>query len=860
MGRNFLLLFFTLSAVVAEAGDQRVIYGDLFELNNGTRKVTMSAPTLAGDTTFQLPPNNGTSGYVLQSNGAGATTWVAQTATPWATPGAIGSTTPNSGAFTTLSAANKITGAEGSGTNNGFGFAETGSDTGMFSPTDGELDLYTNGVLGFGLYGNLIRMRGVDYAWPTSQGAASTVLTNDGSGNLDWAPATGTPTGPTSSFAGFNETTGNLQGTPNFGFDANVGHGLQHNATVDPSTSFVLHAFDNAFNPSTDQTGVNVYQYQMALGLGNDDAGFSIDADNSGAIAGLNIAVDGAHKLDWGTLQLLNVGANFGNGTDAQTGVHFQGITNNITANSGVTVTDAYMFPSNFNAAAGSTVGNFHLFYDTSNFGGDLSNYDGVDIANGTYAHVSNNVNGFTFSGNWTLADASFTGFNVSSNGGTVGGYYNSFRSGGSWTNFGTGGAAYEDSLQITGVQANQYTSFNGHPVINESHGITGMEWGPTITTLTGGNASGINLHPSVTATGNESVWLVFCDMTNVVVNTGTKKCLTGTGDIDLNGRVNANVNVPVTDTGGQVTPIHNLASNFSAGDGVTIANAENFGFSPLTNITVGDGSHLTSGPFGAGINSEGFISLINVGTGSEIGDIGGSFAVGVLVGGSGTVHNAHGYRVAFVNGGGAETVEKIKAFEVPVTGGSSLATTEWGAYIAPTWTQNYMGGHLKVGGSDTTTARAEFDAGSGIGVVIDSTLSADPFEIKTGGVAKWYIDSSLNTWAYGHIIADEGGSGSAAGPVYSFNSSTSSGMYLSSGPSVGVSTGGTERGKFSANGLEVAGGARLNTAAAKPTCDSSKRGTLYVEQGGAGVTDTFYACLKSAADTYSWISVVNGG
>lgn len=57
-----------------------------------------------------------------------------------------------------------------------------------------------------------------------------------------------------------------------------------------------------------------------------------------------------------------------------------------------------------------------------------------------------------------------------------------------------------------------------------------------------------------------------------------------------------------------------------------------------------------------------------------------------------------------------------------------------------------------------------------------------------------------------------------------------------------------------------VLGSLQTNTAAAKPTCDATHRGTLYVEQGGGGVTDTFYACLKAAAGTYSWVSIVTGG
>lgn len=46
---------------------------------NGSSKVTVAAPaSLSSDVTFTLPTDNGTNGYVLQTNGSGATSWVAQ--------------------------------------------------------------------------------------------------------------------------------------------------------------------------------------------------------------------------------------------------------------------------------------------------------------------------------------------------------------------------------------------------------------------------------------------------------------------------------------------------------------------------------------------------------------------------------------------------------------------------------------------------------------------------------------------------------------------------------------------------------------------------------------------------------------
>jgi hypothetical protein len=48
----------------------------------------------------------------------------------------------------------------------------------------------------------------------------------------------------------------------------------------------------------------------------------------------------------------------------------------------------------------------------------------------------------------------------------------------------------------------------------------------------------------------------------------------------------------------------------------------------------------------------------------------------------------------------------------------------------------------------------------------------------------------------------------------------------------------------------------RLNTTAAKPTCDSTQRGTFWVTQGAAGVKDIVEVCAKDASDAYAWRTI----
>ena len=44
------------------------------------------------------------------------------------------------------------------------------------------------------------------------------------------------------------------------------------------------------------------------------------------------------------------------------------------------------------------------------------------------------------------------------------------------------------------------------------------------------------------------------------------------------------------------------------------------------------------------------------------------------------------------------------------------------------------------------------------------------------------------------------------------------------------------------------------------PTASANFRGFMYRVEGGAGVTDYLYCCMKSAADAYNWIQIATGG
>jgi hypothetical protein len=50
-----------------------------------------------------------------------------------------------------------------------------------------------------------------------------------------------------------------------------------------------------------------------------------------------------------------------------------------------------------------------------------------------------------------------------------------------------------------------------------------------------------------------------------------------------------------------------------------------------------------------------------------------------------------------------------------------------------------------------------------------------------------------------------------------------------------------------------------LGTTGSAPTASAAHRGALFIVQGAGGVADVAQVCLKSAADTYSWKTIVTG-
>lgn len=53
--------------------------------------------------------------------------------------------------------------------------------------------------------------------------------------------------------------------------------------------------------------------------------------------------------------------------------------------------------------------------------------------------------------------------------------------------------------------------------------------------------------------------------------------------------------------------------------------------------------------------------------------------------------------------------------------------------------------------------------------------------------------------------------------------------------------------------------GVQVNTTGTRPAASATYQGQLWLERGGAGVADVLSMCMKSATDTYSWVTIATG-
>lgn len=222
------------------------------------------------------------------------------------------------------------------GIGTGYGFVESGSDTGMYSLSDGNLSFSSNGSLAFEANGTTVHTRGD--------------LNVDG--NI--AAANFPPTGPSDTFAGYNDA-GVLTNIQNWNFN-NVNFGLQLNLTADFTDGENWYSLRRDVALPADTTNfLNVVEIDSNIDTAA--TGHKLGDNSSG---GINLINTGLNRTDSageiGSVGIVNGFSNMGDGTNPMIIDHWQTFGHGENFNPGTTVRDYRgigIFPHFF---AGSTL------------------------------------------------------------------------------------------------------------------------------------------------------------------------------------------------------------------------------------------------------------------------------------------------------------------------------------------------------------------------------------------------------------------------------------------------------------------------------------------------------------------------
>jgi len=292
---------------------------------------------------------------------------------------------------------------------------------------------------------------------------------------------------------------------------------------------------------------------------------------------------------------------------------------------------------------------------------------------------------------------------------------------------------------------------------------------------------------------------------------TGSTKAINATGDVQIDGYLNTNHGFAMVDNGGtQANPVNSINTDFTIAPGVTVNNADSFGFGPISSLTLGANAHANASPgLQVGASSLGMIGLIQMDNGSTATNVNGSFIAQVLVGGSGAggvIDDMAGYRAVSANFGSPTTVTNYRAYLADDLLGAP-ATNSWGLYSKSSF-ENYMGKSLKIGGVPVTGDKV---ANSSVGLqVTDTAIYPDPITTAARNAL---------TPLTGMLV----------------NNSTTSQLERYDGATwIGISGGG------SVTSIDVSGGTTGLTTSGGPVTGAGTitlAGTLGVANGGTGAT-----------------------
>jgi len=611
-------------------------------------------------------------------------------------------------------------------------------------------------------------------------------LINNGTGTLSWL------VGNTNSFVGF-DSTGNMISIPGYAWDQTT-QALNANTNFDPFVSGYNAYSLNANSLPTSDNVNNINVLNTFTNCGGDDSGFSCGdpVTGEGGLNGITIGLNSTNKSSVGHTQLFNGYSQLGNGTDPITVHDMNGMSVGQTLASGVTMLYANQFNANMQAQSGSVLSNLTTLSDFSNVNHLLQNYSGVQI-NPNITTLDGYYNGFSDNGNVTSANAGYNSATLNPNISAISGTYNGLNvspnvvSGaltaeqfrltaipdvaqslaGKYLTFcepqTNGGTCWAPWFKVSGTGTAPvlfgYTLVEVDITTGDSSVTVGTSLYNAVNALTvnltwadsgTGVVTGTAVTPGIAnqAQSQTSDFIVYMTQfgggdgqaigINISMNNatgfpaGNVKAINATGDVNINGKLQTGIDAPMTDQGGtQALPVNTINTNFTVAPGVTVNNADMFGFGPIANLTMGANSHANAAPgLQVGASSLGMIGLITMDNGSTATNVNGSFIAQVLVGGTGSggvIDDMNAYRAVSANFGSPTTVTNSRAFLADDTLGAP-ATNHWGFYAKSAF-ENYMGKSLKIGGA---AGAADKVSNSSVGLEIDPTLALLPDPMTT--------------------------------------------------------------------------------------------------------------------------------
>jgi hypothetical protein len=697
-------------------------------------------------------------------------------------------------------------------------------------------------------------------------------LLNDGTGTLSWL------VGNNNSFTGF-DSTGTMISVPGYSWDQTTS-ALNGNLTVDPFvSSYTLYGFNTQANPTADTVNA-VTNVQFQTGCGTDNSGFACGNPTTGAggLYGITNNLNSNNKSPAGHLQQYNGYSQIGNGVDPITVHDIGGIASGQTLASGVTLQYVNQITNNLQAPAGSQLSTYTGLAEYSNINHLLQNYSGIQNS-ATIATLDGYYNGFLDSAQVTTVNGGYNSVSLSPGITTMRGSYNGVNISPNVTNAALTAEVFQITTVADVAQslAGKYLTFcdpntdggtcwapwfkvsgtgtapvlSGYTLIevdintNDSASVVGttlytavnaltvnLTWvdsGTGIVTGTAINAGGsqqANAQDSGFAVimttfggGDGQAYGININMGNATgFAAGSTQAINATGDVQIDGYLNTNHGFAMVDNGGtQANPVNSINTDFTIAPGVTVNNADSFGFGPISSLTLGANAHANASPgLQVGATSLGMIGLIQMDNLSTATNVNGSFIAQVLVGGSGAggvIDDMAGYRAISANFGSPTTVTNYRAYLADDLLGAP-ATNSWGLYSKASF-ENYMGKSLKIGGAPVTGDKV---ANASVGLqVSDTAIYPDPITTAarnaltplTGMLVNNSDTAQLERYDGATWIGISGGGtvtsidvdGGTTGLTTSGGPVTSSGTITLAG-TLGVANGGTGAGTLALNNV----------------------------------------------------------